>query len=317
MIKASIVQDSSLPTGERLLTFNLRYGRLIHSELLRHRAASHSVKSSRAIPTKTYRKEVESDPYIPVKFGTNQKGMQAGDETESSVSYGTKIWKLSAKFACMAHSMMEMAKIHKEVANRILEPYVWVEETLTIEYDALKSIAELRIHDDAQEDVRVIVEAMMNSTEENEPVILEENQWHVPYVVRQINGGMAYKDNDGKNLSLDEAIICSAARCARSSYANHDNSTTTYENDAKLADRLIGSDPMHLSPFEHQARPFQDREEQFEYCSNFRYFFQQRKAIEKQYASTDQTTTATEEENISQTDRGELENSEQSNSSTS
>jgi len=51
MIKAKIVQDSSLPTGERLLTFNVRYGRLIHSELLRHRAASHSVKSSRAIPT--------------------------------------------------------------------------------------------------------------------------------------------------------------------------------------------------------------------------------------------------------------------------
>ena len=95
MIKANIVQDSSLPTGERLLTYNLRYGRLIHSELLRHRAASHSVKSSRAIPTKKYRKEVENDPYIPVKFGTNQKGMQAGKQTAASVAYGTKIWKLS------------------------------------------------------------------------------------------------------------------------------------------------------------------------------------------------------------------------------
>ena len=120
----------------------------------------------------------------------------------------------------------------------------------------------------------------------------------MPYVVRQINGGMVYKDNDGKNLSLDEAIVCSAARCARSSYANHDNSTTTYENDTKLADRLVGSNPMHLSPFEHQARPFIDREEQFEYCSNFRYFFQQRKAIEKQYASTNQTAQAEETEDL-------------------
>ena len=83
-----------------------------------------------------------------------------------------------------------------------------------------------------------------------------------------------------ENLTLDEAIVCSAARCARSSYANHDNSMTTYENDSKLADRLIGSDPMHLSPFEHQARPFNDEKEKERFSSNFRHFFQQRKAIE-------------------------------------
>ncbi len=300
MIKANIVQDSSLPTGERLLTYNLRYGRLIHSELLRHRAASHSVKSSRAIPTKKYRKEVESDPYIPVKFGTNQKGMQAGKQTAASVAYGTKIWKLSAKFACMAHSLMEYVNVHKEVANRILEPYVWVEETLTIEFDALQQIAELRIHNDAQEDIRAVVEEMIYEAEQHKEssVILEENQWHVPYVIRQVNGNMIYKDNDGKNLTLDEAIICSAARCARSSYANHDNSTTTYDNDTKLADRLIGSEPMHLSPFEHQARAFISQQERYEFGSNFRHFFQQRKAIERQYASTNQTSETFEEENL-------------------
>lgn len=280
MIKANIVQDSSLPTGERLLTYNLRYGRLIHSELLRHRAASHSVKSSRAIPTKKYRKEVEKDPYIPVKFGTNQRGMQAGKQTAASVAYGTRIWKLSAKFACLAHSLMELVNVHKEVSNRILEPYVWVEETLTVEEDALREIAKLRIHNDAQEDIRAVLEEMIYECEKSTTIVLEENQWHVPYVVRQINGSMVYKDNDGKTLTLDEAIICSAARCARSSYANHDNSTTTYENDTKLADRLIGSEPMHLSPFEHQARPFANDQEKFDYGSNFRHFFQQRKAIE-------------------------------------
>jgi len=281
MIKAKIVQDSSLPTGERLITFNLRYGRIIHSELLRHRAASHSVKSSRAIPTKKYRKEAKTNPYIPVKFGTNQKGMQAGKQTSATASFGKKIWRMSANFACLAHSLMEKANIHKEVANRILEPYVWVEETLTIEHDALLEIAALRIHPDAQEDIRKVVEEMMYEVENSTPLILDENQWHVPYVIRQVNGNMVYKDNDGKNLTLDEAIICSAARCARSSYANHDNSTTTYQNDQGLANKLIGSTPMHLSPFEHQARPFLNVEEKYEYSSNFRHFFQQRKAIEK------------------------------------
>ena len=283
MIKATIAQDSTNSNGDRLLTFSLTYGRLIHSEMLRHRAASHSVKSSRAIPLKKYRKEVEENPYMPVKFGTNQKGMQAGEETDATASHGKTVWKISAKIACLMHSMMEKANIHKEVANRILEPYVWVEETLTVEHDALVEMGKLRIHEDAQEDIRVVIEMMLEAAEQNTPLLLKNNEWHLPYVVRKRSENddkLSYFDNDGKLLTLDEAIICSAARCARSSYANHDNSMTTYENDSKLADRLIGSDPMHLSPFEHQARPFNNDEERGKFCSNFRHFFQQRKAIE-------------------------------------
>ena len=95
-------------------------------------------------------------------------------------------------------------------------------------------IAALRIHPDAQEDIRKVVEEMMYEVENSTTLILDENQWHVPYVIRQVNGDITYKDNDGKNLTLDEAIICSAARCARSSYANHDNSTTTYQNSPRI-----------------------------------------------------------------------------------
>jgi len=281
MIKAKIVQDSSLPTGERLLTFSVMYGRLIHSELLRHRAASHSVKSSRAIPTHKYRAEVMENIYVPVKFGTKKKGMQAGEPTFLTKFYGEKIWKLSSKFACFFHWMMEKFGIHKEVANRVLEPYVWVEETITVEADALKEIANLRIHDDAQEDVRRIVEEMVYEMDRSTPVELNQEQWHVPYVVRrQVENEMIYTDNNGNKLTLDQAIVCSAARCARSSYANHDNSMSSYDKDIGLAKQLIGSEPMHLSPFEHQARPFIDDTEKSQYGSNFRNFFQQRKAIE-------------------------------------
>ena len=301
MIKATIAQDSTNSNGDRLLTFSLTYGRLIHSEMLRHRAASHSVKSSRAIPLKKYRKEVEENPYIPVKFGTNQKGMQAGEETDASASHGKTVWKISAKIAWLMHSMMEKANIHKEVANRILEPYVWVEETLTVEHDALVEMGKLRIHEDAQEDIRVVIEMMLEAAEQNTPLLLKNDEWHLPYVVRKRNDDddkLSYFDNDGKILTLDEAIVCSAARCARSSYANHDNSMTTHENDSKLADRLIGSDPMHLSPFEHQARPFNDEKEKERFSSNFRHFFQQRKAIEFE-AWKYETNENSKEENIS------------------
>ena len=187
MIKATIAQDSTNSNGDRLLTFSLTYGRLIHSEMLRHRAASHSVKSSRAIPLKKYRKEVEENPYMPVKFGTNQKGMQAGEETDASASHGKTVWKISAKIACLMHSMMEKANIHKEVANRILEPYVWVEETLTVEHDSLVEMGKLRIHEDAQEDIRVVIKMMLEAAEQNTPLSLKNDEWHLPYVVRKRN----------------------------------------------------------------------------------------------------------------------------------
>jgi thymidylate synthase ThyX len=219
--------------------------------------------------------------YVPVKFGTKKKGMQAGEPTFLTKFYGEKIWKLSSKFACFFHWMMEKFGIHKEVANRVLEPYVWVEETITVEADALKEIANLRVHDDAQEDVRRIVEEMVYEMDRSTPVELNQGQWHVPYVVRrQVEKEMIYTDNTGNKLTLDQAIICSAARCARSSYANHDNSMSSYDKDIGLAKQLVGSEPMHLSPFEHQARPFTDDTEKSQYSSNFRNFFQQRKAIE-------------------------------------
>ena len=154
---------------------------------------------------------------------------------------------------------------------------------MSVENDDLIEKGKLRIHEDAQEDIRVVIEKMIQESEKNTPLLLADNEWHLPYVVRKRSENedkLSYLDNDGKVLTLDNAIVCSAARCARSSYANHDNSLTTHENDSKLADRLIGSDPMHLSPFEHQARPFNNEEERGKFCSNFRHFFQQRKAIE-------------------------------------
>ena len=57
-----------------------------------------------------------------------------------------------------------------------------------------------------------------------------------------------------------------------------------------MINKLIGSTPMHLSPFEHQARPFLNTEEKYEYSSNF-HFFQQRKAIEKIIMAISQSTS--------------------------
>ena len=52
------------------------------------------------------------------------------------------------------------------------------------------------------------------------------------------------------------AIKVSVARCARVSYLSNDTGKrSTVEEDLKLYDRLLGAQPLHASPAEHQATP--------------------------------------------------------------
>lgn len=53
----------------------------------------------------------------------------------------------------------------------------------------------------------------------------------------------------------DDAIKVSVARCARVSYKAFDGTPTKIEDDLKLYEKLVGSQPMHASPAEHQAMP--------------------------------------------------------------
>jgi hypothetical protein len=45
-----------------------------------HRVFSRNAGSSRAIPVKKLIEDVLTDPFIPIFWGSNQKGMQAGEE---------------------------------------------------------------------------------------------------------------------------------------------------------------------------------------------------------------------------------------------
>ena len=79
-ISAKIVLDSISEQGHRIVTFQLHYPRFIHSELMTHRVFSRNASSSRAIPIGKMMKQVIENPAMPVEWGANQKGMQAGGE---------------------------------------------------------------------------------------------------------------------------------------------------------------------------------------------------------------------------------------------
>ena len=58
MYQAKIICDSISPVGARITTFELVYPRFIHGEFMTHRVFSRNAASSRAIPVKTFLKQV-------------------------------------------------------------------------------------------------------------------------------------------------------------------------------------------------------------------------------------------------------------------
>jgi hypothetical protein len=251
---AQIVQHSISPENKEITTFSVKYGLIVHAEFLRHRELSRGVKSNRAIPCKKIRGEVLNDPYVPVWFGATQSGMSANVEVKYK-AVAKALW-LGARYpAVFTHWLCDkFVGGHKEWVNRILNPWQWVRETITS--TEWKNFYELRIHSDAQKDIRVIAEAMKEAQARSAPMVISPGEWHVPYVNRErVNGELIYIDNDLTRISAGQATKASAARCARSSYDNHDGTITTVYKDLPLYRMLVESEPKHASPVEHPATP--------------------------------------------------------------
>ena len=94
-------------------------------EFLRHRMFSHSVSSSRAIPFIKMLEQVEQLPATPIYWGLNKPGMVAGKETHYK-SEVEKEWLTIANNVAKEASRLNNHNLHKQVTNRILEPFQFV-----------------------------------------------------------------------------------------------------------------------------------------------------------------------------------------------
>lgn len=263
-MQVKIIADSISPSGVRLTTFQLKYPRFIHSELMTHRVFSRNASSSRAIPVMTMLKQVWNDPATPVSWGKNKSGMQAETELQgASRWFAKKLWSLSGKVACVFAYAMTRVGLHKQVANRILEPWQYIHVVLSAtEFD---NFFELRNHPDAQPEIQELAKEMQRKYNDAAIHKLEVGGWHLPYI-----------QESEKNLPLETLKKVSAARCCRVSYLKHDGHKSTIEEDIKLHDRLVNAVPPHMSPVEHQAMCTKLKGFQ----GNFRQWKQYRKFLE-------------------------------------
>ena len=269
IITAKVIEDSvSAMTGVRLTTMQLQYPRFIHAEFMTHRVFSRNASSSRAIPVAKMIEQVQKEPAMPIHWGKNQPGMQANEELQGDErAMVIRQWKIAAERAAESANIMNMLGAHKQVANRILEPFQYMHVIVTA--TEWENFFDLRAHPDAQPEIQALALTMRVAMNQSSPKTLNDGEWHMPYVML---------DERLRHYGDIELLLkLSAARCARVSYLTHDGQKPEIEKDVALYERLVGSRPLHASPIEHQATPLHSAEE---WSGNFKGWLQNRQIVE-------------------------------------
>ena len=259
---AQVITDSIGHEGQHLQTSVLQYPRLIHAEFMTHREFSRNASSSRAIPVAKVIKQVRDDPAMPVHWGKNQPGMQAHEELPPFVIEEMKeLWIKSAWAAADIAEQMMDAGLHKQVANRILEPYQWMHVVVTTASNT--NFDGLRRHGDADPNILLLAEMWHGSQQQSHAKQIYVGEWHLPFIDesdwKTVANYLQYESFNFATPAYFETVDLlkkvSAARCARVSYLNHEGKRPDLLEDLKLFERLVRSEIIHASPTEHQATP--------------------------------------------------------------
>lgn len=298
MIKAEIVADSLSPQGDRLISVLATFPRIILAEVNTHRMLSKNTSSSRAIPFNKMVEAIKTNPFIPIAWQKEHKGMQgteyfdfsANDETKNELVGG---WLSGRDAAVLMATYLNSKKVTKQLCNRLLEPYMWTTMLITGNLkggwdnffelrcpryggDGLKSWKEYTsddVVDDAVYDapyklshnkgqaeihMMALAEEIYDAINENIPRHLESGEWHIPF---SDNFDMGHFADTINGIDYTKMIKVSTAMSARTSYTVvGEEKTLDYDKLASLHDRLISQNPPHSSPMEHCALVMSDKQ---------------------------------------------------------
>jgi thymidylate synthase ThyX len=156
-------------------------------------------------------------------------------------------WSMMAAEAADWAEAWADAGYHKQIVNRIIEPYSYITVLITAtEWDNWYA---LRAHMDAMPEIQDVAYTMLELVEEipfrtvTHSRLSDARSWHLPFV------SLAERTN----YPLAMSLAMSAARSARTSYLTHDKQNPLPDDDEILYRRLVESKPLHASPLEHQV----------------------------------------------------------------
>ena len=314
-ISAKIIADSADNRGNRITTFVLTYPRFILPELNTHRMFSRNSASSRAIPFEKMVKMVEEDPFIPIAWQKDHKGMQGTEYfNEEESKSKIKEWLIARDNAVTQAKKLHSEGVTKQLCNRLLEPFLW--HTVLLTATEFENFFKLRcpqyVINWYPKDRPEALEPTQATFKSKEQAILytgecsnwTENDWRMsniaqaeihmqalaeamwdaynkstPVFLRENQWHIPYRENIDRD-NIDDVIKIATARCARLSYMTFDNEID-YEKDIKLHDKLIENG--HLSPLEHICQCL--TEEEYQASTKTIGFYNGRSVIEEGWCS--------------------------------
>ena len=220
----------NIATGDTIRTFLLHdFPKCLLAEFNTHRMLSKNWESSRARPVGSVIQQVMTNPYIP-SFTGKAKGMQGATVSEETADRARYRWLNARDNAVLQVQELISIGIHKQDANRLLEPWMLVSGIVSATEWA--NFFKLRNHPDAQPAFQEFAAEMQRLDEGVTARPIELGKWYKPW----------------PDLSL-EANVCKAASI---SYASHAKDRTE-EDFQRIHDDLIHANPLHASPLEHCA----------------------------------------------------------------
>jgi hypothetical protein len=274
---ASRIPTDKNPFGySKVVTIEAKFPRMILAQWNTHRVFSRNVSSDRAVPTKKLRKNFVS--FVPREFPKNGRGMHP-------TAYLKGIRKLIAKglWFTALHSMkfitylMEKIGVHKEITNRLLDPFLWTVSITTSSF--FKNFLALRTDENAQIQIRkiaLLIEKQLSNAEYrirhiHLPLIdkydvydvyeyseKQVNQKHIEYITKLVENGTAditkYQKIPPRIWNL--LIKVNTAKTARGSYLNQ-LEPKPIKSQLDVYSKLVESEPIHASPLESCAMSYE------------------------------------------------------------
>jgi len=236
-VASATILAHSIWCGREILTYQLEFPRIILSQFNKHATIRSNTSSSRAIPTKRFCEIVEAAGYTPSSsmMVKNEKGM-GGVTLLEAAEYRRVVETIAShqKSAVGTAEWLEAFGVHKQHANRYLEPFMRVTVIATGAIEAWKHLLRTRISTDGavqpefQKLAHAIDDALLTSRPQTRP-------WHVPFFV----------PTTVKPTPDMGDVLYAVGRAARVSYMRETVSDGFKE-------KLQGLwEAKHLTPFEH------------------------------------------------------------------
>lgn len=126
-ISAKMITHSVNEFNIKIGTMVVTFPRYILAELNTHRMLSKNSASSRAIPFEKLLKSVEENPFIPIAWMKDHKGMQGTEyfTDKHDIFDCTTEWSKARDFAVMEAKRLSSYGLTKQLVNRLLEPFMW------------------------------------------------------------------------------------------------------------------------------------------------------------------------------------------------